>query len=387
LFLIIVLIAAVVIIPRLPFFQPQQDNSGSQQNQPEATVNVVITTQPISRGDEISEGVVTLVAIDQSRLIEGMFTDVESILGQYARFDMDPGTFLTQSMITSFKLGGTGGDYAILIDPGMVAVSIPIDRLSSVAYGVRAGDSVNVILTLLFVDLDPTFQSILPNNVSGVIAPGPALLVNATFDAGEDGQSAEPNLAVDELLQTLTAQIITGGVVSPIGRLELDPTLGQPFYVVPSEAQRPRSVSQTLIQAAKVLYVGTFPLDDAAEEPAATPAPDDQAAQEQQGGNEQQQGQQAQQEEAKLPDVITLIVTPQDAVTLNYLILNGAHLSLALRPANDDTRVQTEAVTLQFLLDQYNIPIPAKLPYGLEPRIDELLAPILQNDITPEPEK
>jgi pilus assembly protein CpaB len=74
-------------------------------------------------------------------------------------------------------------------------------------------------------------------------------------------------------------------------------------------------------------------------------------------------------------------------VTLNYLIYSGAQLTLALRSAGDDTRVQTEAATLDFLLTQYNVPVPVKLPYGLEPRIDELASPQLPNDAVATPEE
>jgi hypothetical protein len=31
-------------------------------------------------------------------------------------------------------------------------------------------------------------------------------------------------------------------------------------------------------------------------------------------------------------------------------------------------------------MDQYNIPVPAKLPYGMEPRLDTLTPPVLKND-------
>lgn len=69
--------------------------------------------------------------------------------------------------------------------------------------------------------------------------------------------------------------------------------------------------------------------------------------------------------------MITLVVTPQDAVTLNYIMLNkGAKINLVMRSAGDTQVGKTEAVTLQFLMDQYNIPFPSKLPYGLEPRVD-----------------
>jgi pilus assembly protein CpaB len=67
-----------------------------------------------------------------------------------------------------------------------------------------------------------------------------------------------------------------------------------------------------------------------------------------------------------------LIVTPQDAVTINYLILSGAKLNLVMRSAGDIDRIATEAVTLQYIMDFYGIPNPAKLPYGLEPRLDAI---------------
>ena len=64
------------------------------------------------------------------------------------------------------------------------------------------------------------------------------------------------------------------------------------------------------------------------------------------------------------PANITLIVLPQDAVALNYLMLSKAELSLALRSTGDEQQTDTQAVTLQFIMDQYNIPYPTKLPYG-----------------------
>jgi hypothetical protein len=81
------------------------------------------------------------------------------------------------------------------------------------------------------------------------------------------------------------------------------------------------------------------------------------------------------------PTEVTLIVTPQDAVTINYLLLaggpNGAgiRLNLVLRSAGDTQPVKTESVTLQFIMDQYTIPLPSKMPYGIEPRIDSLRYP------------
>ena len=74
------------------------------------------------------------------------------------------------------------------------------------------------------------------------------------------------------------------------------------------------------------------------------------------------------------PDIVTLIVSPQDAIMLTYLTYTQTQIQLTLRNPSDQSRQATEAATLQFLLSQYNIPVPAKLPYAVEPRIN-VLAP------------
>ena len=196
----------------------------------------------------------------------------------------------------------------------------------------------------MLVDVDTQFQSRLPNLAASIIAPGPG--------SAETGGT------------TATISVVSGGPGSVQGRAELDTTLNQAVYVLPSEEQRGRIVSQTLVQDATVLWVGEFPEDGKIEEgpkPTHTPAPEGQQA--------------APEAPAPRPDIITLIVSPQDAVTLNYLILAGGKLSLAMRSYGDDQRIDTQAATLQFILDQYRIPNPVKLPVGLEPRMDEMLWP------------
>jgi pilus assembly protein CpaB len=84
--------------------------------------------------------------------------------------------------------------------------------------------------------------------------------------------------------------------------------------------------------------------------------------------------------------VITLIVSPQDAVTLNYLVYGGAELTLVLRNPRDAEAPETEAVTLSYILDQYNVPIPVKLPYGLQPAVTALVPPVMGNEKTATPQ-
>ncbi len=345
-------------------------------------VTVVVTTQRIPRGGELTQEVTQEISIPRDLLLEGMFTNQLDVVGFRAKFDLDSGIPLTRNMLveTVEQLSAAGSVAALLIPRGMVAVSVPISRLSSVSFGLERGDQVNVIVTFPFVDLDADYQSELPNVTSAVLAPGPNVLLTV-----EGADAIDASLVESETAQNLAAQSATGGAVSPQGRVELDPNLGQPFYIVPSEPQRPRLVSQTLIQGAIVLQMGTFPLPGEEEEAEQVEAAEE-VVEEEAPAQQPPPGEEAPVEEGpEPPDVITLIVSPQDAVTLNYLIFGGAQLSLAMRAAEDDSRAETEAVTLQFLLDQYEIPVPAKLPFGIEPRVDELIPPVLQNDIPPAP--
>ncbi|GAB4579669.1 MAG: hypothetical protein Fur0022_24070 [Anaerolineales bacterium] len=391
LILILGLVAVAVIVFRNQ--QPQEPivvevNDPSVTPEPESE-NVVVIAQQVKRGQRITEDVLAVVEISEEDFLPEMIReeDKDKIIGNTARYDLQPGVYLTKDLLLDPEAGldRAGSAHALSIPPGMVAVAIPIDRLSSVAYGIQRGDHVNVIVTLLMVDLDSNFQSILPNNSSSILAPGPALLATVTQQQEEGPDQVASTLTVSELIQTLTAQVITGGAVAPIGRLEFDQALGQPFYIVPSESQRPRLVSQTLMQNIIVLQMGDFSLTSQE----ATPTQAAEGEEVPPEGEEQVSGEATTTApQVQTPDIVTLIVSPQDAITLNYLLLNpGARLSLALRSAGDDTQVTTEAVTLQFLVDQYRIPVPSKLPYGLEPRLDLIVPPILINDVTPEPQQ
>ena len=345
-------------------------------------VGVVVVSQQIPRGYLLNETVLSTIDIPREMLIEGYFTDMAQVVGRQARLDLDSNMLLTSSMVVDSpdQLSATGSLAALSIPRGMVAVSIPINRLSSVSYAPRPGDHVNVIANLLVLDLDTDFQSATPNRNAAVLGAGPGVVV---------GAESETELSVDANtdLSKVTGQTVGAGPTSVIGRTSIDPLLEQTLYVVPSEAQRPRLVSQTLLQDAIVLGVGDFPLKDEVAEaaeptPVAPPPTDDETIDpDAEYTSEYPTEAELIKEEPKLPDLITLVVNPQDAVTLNYLVYSGSQLTLALRPSGDDTRVQTEATTLDFLLTQYNIPVPVKLPYGMQPRVDDLLPPMLPNDV------
>lgn len=356
--ILIVGVAAVYFLVLQPAQAPQP-SEGQQPVQVEIPkVSVVITAQPIRRGTRIEEGMITVVEVPADSVLQSQILDPKEALGKLAIRDLPQGIFLTRGDLAESPtaLGEAGSTAALGIPPGFVAISIPVSRLTSVAYALRPGDHVAVLATLPIVDLDVEFQSRLPDMVGSV-----------TQSVGAEGTT------------TLTPQV-TIAADTPYGRVEENENLGLPFYVAPTEPQRPRLVTQMLISNAMVLYVGTFPLE---EQAALQPTP--MAEEEQPQPPPEQPPAEGQTASMAPPDVVTLVVSPQDAVALKYLMDRQVVLTLALRGPGDAQEFQTEAVTLSFVIDRYHFVIPAKLPYDIEPRIDRVEMPILPNDIPPTP--
>jgi Flp pilus assembly protein CpaB len=315
---------------------------------PVDVVEIVVTTQDVRRGQDLNESLVQVVSIPREDYTEGVFfNSLDEVVGGRAKMDLKAHTPLTNALILT--KGTSGSIPSFEIPKGMVAISVPISTLSSVSYGLQKGDHVNVIVSLMLVDLDTTYQSRLPNRTGTVIAPGPL---------------SETQTMVTALLNGPPEYTVSAPSASSyLGRIEIEPTLNNPVFIIPSEEQRPRLVSQTMIQDVVILQMGYF--DQPSGQIVAAAATNTQENQPQNVQTEQPAV-----PEVAIPEVVTLIVSPQDAVTINYLMLSGANLNLVMRSAGDDTKVDTEAVTLQFILDQHRISNPAKLPYGLEPRID-----------------
>ena len=144
-------------------------------------VEVVVVTQQTPRGYLLNETVLGVIEIPRTMLIEGYFTDMAQVVGRQARVDLEANMLLTSSMVVDSpdQLSTTGSLAALSIPRGMVAISIPINRLSSVSYAPRPGDHVNVIATLLMVDLDTDYQSVTPNQSAAVIGAGPGVIIGA----------------------------------------------------------------------------------------------------------------------------------------------------------------------------------------------------------------
>jgi pilus assembly protein CpaB len=307
-----------------------------------ALTEVFYAAQNIPQGTKITRDMLGTFSLPPENVADVMFTIAEegALVGQTARFTLDQGVVITSSMVGAGPVEIAGPAWAVKIPSGMVAATIPTNRLSLVGFGVADGAHVNVNACMLFVDVDPAYQSILPNYIS---------VMSDVFFPPE-GQP------------TLSLNASTGEITARQGRTEIEPTFQKPIYIVPSEPQRPRLVCQMILQDVVVLKLGNFTGQVAPADPNATPSP-------------------AQAQQQASPDIVTLMVNPQDSIALNYFVYTGAVLSMSLRNPNDTSRFAAESATLTSLLTQYNISLPSKLPYAVQPRVDTMAAPGLPNDV------
>jgi len=308
-------------------------------------VEIVIAIQDLSRGLKIpADGVGTQLWPEQSLPEAGNYFTADQmgdVVGRIARTDIPRGAPVLRRQVVDdlYEIAASGSDAAALLSAlpyQAVAVSIPLDPsgVGQCAYCIQDGDYVDVILSFLFVDVDPDFQTRLPNNYS----------VITRLETGE--------LSIGAPRQGRTE----ASTLSPEGVL-----LG------PSEpSQRPRLVTQRTVTDAFVLHVGYFPESGhmtptpIAVQAAPTPAG------EAQSGTPPTAVPTA---TAYAPTIITLAVTPQDALALVWAIDSQLPITLALRAAGDTTEVATDPVTLDYMIRTYNAQPPVALEFALEPPI------------------
>lgn len=281
--------------------------------QPTGMAVIVLSAQDIPQGKDITQDAVILQEWPVDAVPVGAVTELEEAIGKIARTFIPRGMPVVQSMLGEpGELLPAGGPAALQVPEGKVAYALPVGMYSSVAWAVRPGDHVDVLISLPLVDLDEEFQTILPNNSTCVSPP-----------EGEECKS---------------------GVQ---GRLEVLPN-GWLVSITPSERQRPRLVTQLTVQDAVVLRVG-----DWWERPAGEEA----AQQEEQVGPPSEQP-------------LTLAVSRQEAAVLEFARLSNARVTLVLRRSGEAGQTPgTFPVTLQYLMDTYGIEPPPKLPYGITPPI------------------
>lgn len=256
-------IAAVFLLDQdnTPAAQPAATSASSNQQQAEPTeipptplptqelTDIVVAVQAIRRGSTIPPNAVRLQPWPLEAAPFNAVGSLEEVIGKRARTDIFVEQPILQSMVVDdlSDLAEVGSDAAAILPSGSVAVAIPMDRLTSVAYAIQPGDRVDIIVSLLFVDIDEEFQSILPNQIN---------LVNT--EASENGVSLTTGSEVNGRFETIRVPLAFFDATTLATR---QVPVDWPVLIRPREEPRPRLVTQRTVQDALVVWVGDFPYD------------------------------------------------------------------------------------------------------------------------------
>jgi Flp pilus assembly protein CpaB len=310
---------------------------------------VVVALTDIPVGTQLTEDLMEVVLRPNTNtaVVAGVtFAEENALVGQFARNEIAEGQEILSPMLAlrASELGAFGSDLSLYVNDGNVAVAFPIDRFSGLAYAMRPGDRIDIMMSLSLVQIDPEFRTRLPNLTQRVDQA--ALLEGQSF-----------------LFPSATQ-----------GRLELVPAINLVGEIAPGgdAIQQPRRVTQLTIQQAQVVWVGTW--EPKREEPPA-PEPADGAPPTE--GEDAPTPQPTPQAVLPPPDVVILSLPAQDALALKWAQESGISVRLALRAQGDDSTFTTSAVSLPERVERGGMTIPETGDFDLEPRFDRAPIPYL----------
>lgn len=139
---------------------------------------VVVALQPIAEEEPV-EGRIGLVDMPRDYVPQGALRSLEGTADLLAAGPIPQGAAIHPDMLISPAELALEGELGKLVEPGLVAVAFPISELSSVSYGIRPGDHIDVLMTFFFKDIDPDTQITEP--ICAPFCPGPEGETEATL--------------------------------------------------------------------------------------------------------------------------------------------------------------------------------------------------------------
>ena len=294
--------------------------------EPEVTLEpemeqVVVVVQPVRRGERIPHDALDTRRWEKDDLPDDPVRDENDVIGGYAAVDLTPHRPLRAREVKKVVLEGS--NVSLAIPPGKVGYSVPIRLVAAVAGALKPGDRVDVLVSWKVVDVDQDLQIKLP-----------VLLI------GEEDCLAGCQ---------------------------------------PTGEQLPGLVSQYTVQNALVLGVDIWDEDQPdlpAVQPGAEPTPEGPLPLPTEGEEEVSPEEapppvEQQVSPYSLASVVTLAVDPQSALVLKWSVESNSSIDLALRSAVDrEEFAQPEAVTLEYMVNRYQISLPPKLPHAPENKFE-----------------
>jgi Flp pilus assembly protein CpaB len=288
-------------------------------------IEVVVSLQTVPRGWQMSENELTTDRRLASEVGPNVITRLQDAVGLYARTDLFQGeTLTTDTLVRDPRLAGLDeSGPSSLVPPGWLAMPVPLDRLSSIGYALAPGDSVDIMLSFILLQMDEQFQTLLQNSAAFIL-----------------------EVQEEETVRRLVF------VLDPFGRFEQLPN-NDLAHVFPSEDQRPVAVSM-VVQGARVVQVGPWLPPAPPQPPTPTPDPAEPTP---------TPSAEFPTPTPQPPDVLLVALPPQQVLVVKWAVDSDAHIQFAMRGINDGQLYAVENVDLDYVLRQFNIQVPPNFTY------------------------
>lgn len=251
-------------------------------------------------------------------------------------------------------------------------MSVPYDRAHGVGGAVEAGDSVDILISFLLSPIDEEFQTKLHNSA--------ILYVNEQIETTDaDGNTVIVTQRVPLLIE-------------PQGRYEELPT-GDLANVAPSEDLARGQHVAFVIQNARVIEVGQWipPVPPLLPTPTLSPEQEEELAETGQNPEDAVSLSELANEvndtiaSLKNPlnaETILVALPPQQQVFLKYAVETNSSIDFALRGEGDGQLYAVDNVSLDYILERFNIEVPPNFAYVVDTDLDTFL-PIESEDSAP----
>jgi pilus assembly protein CpaB len=298
----------------------------------ERMVEVIEAAQDIPVNHVITEDDITVVEVEEGTVSPGTARSTGQVLGLAASGDIVNGQRVLMANLVTPGLSH-------IVNDGMRAVAVPIDRVNALGGMIRAEDHIDLIYSQTFEleDFYAALREMLDDMEQEQPPPPPA--------EGEEGEEGEE--------QPPAPDIEIPGLPEGMEELPLPFAPGSLVTVTTIDGTEP--VTKLILQNIRVLRVvaGDITVDDEGRIVAAqdAPASDDES---------DDAGTTPSPDDDRLPsaDLLIVEVEPAEAELLKFMLDYDGLFQIALRGPDDSEVIETPGTTFRHMIEDWGLPLP-----------------------------
>lgn len=314
----------------LAIFAFRDTGDSDEDAEPEVVmVEVIEAAQDIPANHVMTESDIELVEVEQETVSPGTAQSTGQVLGLATSGDIVSGQRVLMANLVTPGLSH-------VVNEGMRAVAVPIDRVNALGGMIRADDRIDVVYSIAF-EIEDFYAALREIAGDDAFIPEPP---PEGEGEGEEGEAEQPEAPAIPGLTDLPLPFEPGSLVT----------------IATSDGHEP--VTKILLQNIRVVRVvaGDITVDDDGE----IVAIDDSTEDDEEGEGESPAQEGVGTEPDRLPnaDMLVLEVDPAGAELIKFMLDYEGQFQVALRGTEDTETVETPGMTFRQMIEDLGLPMP-----------------------------